>query len=31
MKVNGKLIYSKSETGEFPDDAKLLEQLKSYA
>ncbi|MCC6908439.1 MAG: Rdx family protein [Phycisphaerales bacterium] len=29
--VNGKLIYSKHETGEFPDHAKLLDAMASYA
>lgn len=25
--VNGKLVYSKKKTGEFPDEAELLESL----
>ncbi len=29
VKVDGQLIYSKHETGRFPDDAEILEQLAS--
>jgi len=29
--VNGTLIYSKDETGEFPDNGKLIAQLKTLA
>ncbi len=28
--VNGRLIYSKAKTGEFPDNARLLKELEAY-
>ena len=29
VEVAGKLVYSKSETGEFPDEESLIEKIKS--
>ncbi|MCL4198017.1 MAG: SelT/SelW/SelH family protein [Phycisphaerales bacterium] len=28
--VNGRLVYSKAKTGEFPDNAKLLKELEAH-
>lgn len=31
VKVDGSLIYSKDETGRFPNDKEVLEELQSHA
>jgi selenoprotein W-related protein len=31
LKVNGELIYSKLETGEFPDEKRMLKQVSALA
>lgn len=28
--VNGRLVYSKAKTGEFPDNARLLKELEAH-